>query len=118
MTRARAIKAAKELYDNLPHNIRSLIYNYSTLEEAVNVFEVVEMIHNIGTVTLDSEETFADIDDAYKGLTDSEKLLVTNYGEYTEAKTEFLRLKLRMRSKMCLIMKNPMTMNRTLRDRL
>lgn len=53
------------------------------------------MIHNIGTVTLDSEETFADIDDAYKGLTDSEKLLVTNYGEYTEAKTEFLRLKLR-----------------------
>ncbi len=90
-----AIKAAKELYDNLPHNIRSLIYNYSTLEEAVNVFEVVEMIHNIGTVTLDSEETFADIDDAYKGLTDSEKLLVTNYGEYTEAKTEFLRLKLR-----------------------
>lgn len=90
-----AVTAAKNGYDSLPEKSRTLVTNTSVLENAVAQLadlkqaELVNaMIDNIGTVTLDSEETINIALAAYSKLSDDGKGLVRNYAALESAVEE------------------------------
>lgn len=62
------IEAAWALYNKLPADIKALVSNVKQLETADLVYQVVDAIEHIGTVTLDSKELIESIRSDYKAL--------------------------------------------------
>ena len=102
-----AIAAARDAYDALTEEEKALVSNYAVLTAAEEELarlqqaadqaaadEVKAKIDAIGTVTLDSGAAIAAARDAYDGLTDAQKKLVTNYNVLTAAEEQFAQLQL------------------------
>ena len=86
----------RENFTGLLDDVR--IYNYAlSAEEVAGLYRfkaVIDAIDAIGTVTLDSGAAIAAARDAYDGLTDAQKKLVTNYNVLTAAEEQFAQLQL------------------------
>ncbi len=86
-----AINSAREAYDLLTDTQKELVTNYETLVDAENTLSqlqidnVIELIDNIGEVTLDSEEVIITVREAYEQLTEEQKEYITNYAELENA---------------------------------
>lgn len=94
----KAILDAEEAYNNLSNEAKSLIneeiyqilldaretYNQLYEENIVNI--VIALIDSIGEVTLQSESTIKQAEEAYNSLTEEQKSQVTNYDELVEAR--------------------------------
>ena len=92
-----AIGAAQDAYDSLPAESRALVKNYADLEDAAAELAVIkeaafvtEMIDNIGTVTLDSEEIIEEAKTAYGALPEEGRELVKNYDKLEAANLEYI----------------------------
>lgn len=84
-----AITTAETSYNNLTAAQKRLVSNYATLETATyefRVFEVIELIDAIGTVTLQSRSTIEAAETAYQSLTDEQRSRITNYERLKEAR--------------------------------
>lgn len=91
----KTITELYNLYSNMPTSMQSLITNSDELMDAYLVYQVVEQIHNLGTITLDSEETVNKVFDAYNALPDRLKVRVSNLDQFTKAQTKLIKLKLK-----------------------
>lgn len=87
-----AIEQARAGYDALTIQLQTLVTNYETLVLAEHVLPVTEAIASLGTITLDSAGAIGSADELYEALTDEEKLLVSNFSTFADAKTQLLRL--------------------------
>lgn len=95
------VQAAREGYDRLPDEAKTLVTNYDVLTaaEATIVNEKAQeqlkadaaaaqkTIASIGTVTLERESAISDARQQYDSLSDEGKKLVTNYAVLTAAET-------------------------------
>ena len=54
--------------------------------------DVIDMIDNLGEITLSSESAIKRAENAYKALTDEQKSYVTNYSKLTSARSQYERL--------------------------
>ncbi len=79
------IDSAQNGYESLSANEKERVSNYNWLEEAkkqlsdLRVQNVIDLIDQIGTIKLDSEEKINRAKEAYKALTSEERIQVTNY---------------------------------------
>lgn len=98
------ITAARAAYDALTPARKEQVTNYATLTAAETKLAelkadkaaadaVIQMIGNIGTVTLESESAINDAWDAYNALSVAQKNLVSNYAVLTEAQATLTQLK-------------------------
>ena len=95
------IYAARNAYDALTEAQKNQVTNYKLLLEAeaqygkltVNINKVKNLIDSIEAVTLGSEDKVSKARKAYDGLTEAEKLYVTNYEILTRAETKLTQLK-------------------------
>ena len=102
------IDAAREAYNALTDAQKALVTNYATLVAAEQVYEqlkaeaeadqkaanvVIDLIDQIGEVTLASEEAINAARTAYNSLTSIQQELVTNYGTLLAAETTLELLK-------------------------
>lgn len=87
----KAIEKARKLYDGCSKEVRSAISNYATLQEAENEFSqqkvnnVINLINQIGTITVNSGDKIAAAQTAYNALSAEEKSNVSNYKTLSEA---------------------------------
>ncbi len=102
-----AIAEAKAAYVGLTDEQKALVSNYDKLTEAEAEWAelkktaadeaaaqtVIDLIEEIGTVTLDSEEVIAEAKSAYAELSNVQKALVSNYEKLTAAETTLAQLK-------------------------
>lgn len=94
-----AVKAARNAYDSAEPDVQREVDNYGILEAAeaqlgnLKAQQVIDLIAQIGTVTLDSDDTIKVAETAYKALSRSEKALVTNAGILTDARAAYKELK-------------------------
>lgn len=80
--------------ENVSENL-SVIVSFAKTQTALDAEAanaVIAKIAAIGTVTLDSEAAIIEAETAYVALSDAQKLLVTNYGNLTVARTEYDRI--------------------------
>ena len=82
-----AIILARNVFNGLDKSLSSLVTNYSKLETAEEVFEVVKSIDDIGTVSSQSKSKIDSAKKLYFDLDDEKKLMVTNYKELFNAMT-------------------------------
>ena len=102
------IDAAREAYNALTDAQKALVTNYATLVAAEQVYEqlkaeaeadqkaanvVIDLIDQIGEVTLASEPAINAARTAYNSLTSIQQELVTNYGTLLAAETSLELLK-------------------------
>ncbi len=85
----RFIEGKTALYDMSDVEIGSDVLDTSD-EDAVK--EVEKLISEIGVVTKDSAEAIEAARTAYDALTDTQKAMVKNYSELTEAEAQYARL--------------------------
>ena len=106
-----AIEAAEAAYTALTPAQKALVTNYDDLTDARAEYDelkaaadqaaidqaaangMMELINNIGTVTLDSKTAIESAEAAYATLTDTQKALVTNYNILTAARAAYDQLK-------------------------
>lgn len=90
------ILKAEKLYASLSEKCKKHVKNYDKLvsarEEYSNyrIKETMELINQIGTVTLDSELEIKEARKAYDELTDDEKDKVTNYNDLLAAEDSYI----------------------------
>ena len=95
----KAIEKARKLYDGCSKEVRSAISNYAILQEAENEFSqqkvnnVINLINQIGTITVNSGDKIAAAQTAYNALSAEEKSNVSNYATLQEAENEFSQQK-------------------------
>lgn len=90
------IRAACAMYDALTEAQKALVTDYDTLVKAKETYvnltaaqSVIDMIDQIGVVTLDSETIIKGAITAYNALTGTQQGLVTNYYLLEQAAAEF-----------------------------
>lgn len=92
------IRKARSAYDDLDDESKKKILNYDVLLSAEqtlpakNAEYVMDLLNNMGEISLDSEKSIIDIEKAYKGLTDKERTLVTNADILDKAWGEYYKL--------------------------
>lgn len=86
------ISQIRELYDNMPASIRTLITNSARFERDERVYAVVKQIEEFGQISLNSADKLDKLNKSYKELTDEEKLLVSNFEKYNSIKKEYYNL--------------------------
>lgn len=81
-----AIASAQSMYDELTDRQKTLVTDYEVLVNARKTYEnlksaqvVMDMIAQIGTVTLEKESTVVSAIQAYNALTGDQQALVSNY---------------------------------------
>ena len=87
-----AIYKAQQLYDALTDNQKKLVTNYKQLQNAKAMYQnlilaspVIELIKNIGEVTLEKGGAITRAIEAYNALTAEQQELVSNYSVLEEA---------------------------------
>ena len=87
-----AIYKAQQLYDALTDNQKKLVTNYKQLQNAKATYQnlilaspVIELIKNIGEVTLEKGGAITRAIEAYNALTAEQQELVSNYSVLEEA---------------------------------
>lgn len=90
----KEINELYNLYSNMPGNMQSLVTNSNELMDAYLVYQVVEQIHGLGTITLSSEEKIDKVYKAYSALSDELKPCVSNLDKFTDAQAKLIQLKL------------------------
>ena len=87
-----AIYKAQQLYDALTDNQKKLVTNYKQLQDAKATYQnlilaspVIELIKNIGEVTLEKGGAITRAIEAYNALTAEQQELVSNYSVLEEA---------------------------------
>lgn len=94
-----AVKAARSAYDGAKSGVQSEVGNYGVLEAAetqlgnLKAQQVIDLIAQIGTVTLDSDDAIKAAENAYRTLTHSERALVTNADTMTSSRAAYKELK-------------------------
>ena len=94
-----AVKAARSAYDGVKSGVQSEVGNYGVLEAAetqlgnLKAQQVIDLITQIGTVTLDSDDAIKAAENAYRTLTHSERALVTNADTMTSSRAAYKELK-------------------------
>ncbi len=94
-----AIITARTLYNKGSGDVKAGITNYKVLEQAeaelsnLKVQNVIDLIDQIGEVTLDSGEIIDTAKTAYTALTSYEKERITNYGNIEAASIRLAELK-------------------------
>ena len=83
-----------DLYSNMPVAMQSLITNSDELMEAYSIYQIVKQIHELGTITLDSQNKLNEVYEAYNALSDEQKLRVSNLDTFMNAKAKYLKLQL------------------------
>ena len=77
--------SARSAYNSLTAEQKELVTNYSALTHGEEVYnnikKVIEKIENVGDVNLDSGEKVNTAKEAYEGLTEEEKEIITEYHE-------------------------------------
>ena len=89
------IEKAEAAVQALSEKERSKVEGLDILEQARTQYDalvVVDMIANVGDVTLDSGDVIADIDNAYKNLSADSKSLVDNYSIFESAKATYVSI--------------------------
>ena len=87
----KAIREARKLYDSCSDRAKSAVCNYTALQEAENEFSrqkvdnVINLINQIGTVTVNSGDKIKAAQTAYDALSEAEKSNVSNYSILSEA---------------------------------
>lgn len=87
----KAIEEARELYDSCSNEVKSAVSNYAALQEAENelsrqkVDNVINLINQIGTITINSEDKITTAQKAYYALSAAEKTKVSNYSVLSDA---------------------------------
>ena len=95
------IKTARTLYDSCSDEVKNSVNNYAILETAENelsslkINNVVNLINQIGTITLDSEAKIMSAQSAYNALTSEEKAQVTNSDIINNAPQKLKELKVK-----------------------
>lgn len=93
------VKAARSAYDGAKSGVQSEVGNYGVLEAAetqlgnLKAQQVIDLIAQIGTVTLDSDDAIKAAENAYRTLTHSERALVTNADTMTSSRAAYKELK-------------------------
>ena len=93
------IQGARYQYDHANNEVKAGITNYAVLEKAerqlsdLKVQNVMDLIDQIGTIELDSEEKINLAKTAYNDLTVDEKERVKNYGAMEEAEEQLSDLR-------------------------
>ena len=87
-----AIYKAQQLYDALTDNQKKLVTNYKQLQNAKAMYQnlilvspVIELIKNIGEVTLEKGDAITRAIEAYNALTAEQQELVSNYSVLEDA---------------------------------
>ena len=87
-----AIYKAQQLYDALTDNQKKLVTNYKQLQNAKAMYQnlilaspIIELIKNIGEVTLEKGGAITRAIEAYNALTAEQQELVSNYSVLEEA---------------------------------
>lgn len=97
------IDIARTAYEKLAKELQPSVNNYQTLVDAENKYAslkadeanrskaktVIDMIDNIGKVTINSKTKIENTEKAYEALTDSQKALVTNHELLLKARSEY-----------------------------
>lgn len=105
------VESARDLYNALPDNLKSKVVNYNDLmnaeariaaleaQEAANKADkaaaekVIALIETIPeNVTLSDKDIVESVRSAYDALTDTQKALVTNYSDLTDAESKIKAL--------------------------
>lgn len=105
------VESARDLYNALPDNLKSKVVNYNDLinaeariaaleaQETANKADkaaaekVIALIETIPeNVTLSDKDTVESVRSAYDALTDTQKALVTNYSDLTDAESKIKAL--------------------------
>ena len=95
----RSIQAARTAYDEADTKVHEYVENYDKLVEAENKYiqlqadNVISLINDIGTVTLESEDRISAAENAYNYLPKEAKDKVTNYSTLTSAREKINKLK-------------------------
>ena len=91
-----AIYKAQQLYDALTDNQKKLVTNYKQLQNAKAMYQnlilaspVIELIKNIGEVTLEKGGTITRAIEAYNALTAEQQELVSNYSVLEDAYRDY-----------------------------
>lgn len=85
------INTARSKYDALDADLQESVSNFTVLEEAeetyseLEVQQVIDAIDDIDTVSLDSSSKISSAKSLYSDLTSTQKKLVSNYDELTDA---------------------------------
>ena len=94
------IENAEKLYKSLSKKCQRHVDNYDTLIEARESYnklkadETINLISEIGKVTIDSQSLIDKAQESYDELTKDQKALVTNSDDLTEAKKQISSLKI------------------------
>lgn len=83
------IQEADSKYNELNSSQRSQVSNYETLVFAKQVYNVLKLVNDIGTVTINSGMTIKEAEDAYDKLTLEQRELITNYSDLTNARAVY-----------------------------
>ncbi len=94
-SKGKIIKDLYNLYSNMSSSMQSLVTNSDELMEAYQVYQVVEQIHELGTITLGSNEKINNVLESYGELSDELKVRVSNLSELTQAQKKYIELKLK-----------------------
>ncbi|MBQ8684021.1 MAG: hypothetical protein IJ518_05865 [Clostridia bacterium] len=70
---------ARELYEALDDYVKGVVENYQDLVDAEEIYEIVEAIAGIGTVTVEKADAIAILNDMYKALEPYKRPMVGNY---------------------------------------
>ena len=89
---AEDVQEAQDIYDSLSEKAQKRVKNYADLEAAHSRLAeiVIDMIDEIGTVTLESEAAIEAAAEAYGQLPEKAKALVINYAQLESADTKLL----------------------------
>lgn len=95
-----AISAARNAYDRLSDENKTLVSDYDSLAAAETAYEKMvadassldTMVSAIGTVSLDSGDTISQARKAYNALTEEEQKLVTTLDQLTEKEKSYHQL--------------------------
>lgn len=93
MASASAIQKARAAYQALDDFLKGIVENYQDLLYAEEVFDLVEAIDNIGTVTLEKIEAIQTLDKRYKELAPIKRPMVGNYLTLRDALLKAYELK-------------------------
>lgn len=84
-----AISRAEEAYLNLTENQKNKIINRDVLTDARTVYNVINAIKSIGTVTASSGSAIQAAEALYSALTSAQKLKVINFSDLTDARVVY-----------------------------
>ena len=84
-----AIEEAEMVYSVLNTTEKTQVNNYTELQSARNVYEVLYIIENLGTTTLESRIAIEEAESAYNALNATEIVQVSNYYKLKSARKVF-----------------------------